>query len=151
MQTPLDTMRIRRQVPNNTFGMVRNQGTQAHQGWDLSASVGTPIYAVARGRIREIRDQGAYGLQISLEFQNGGQTLYAFYAHLSSVACAEGQTVLEGDLLGYTGKTGNASNLPAADDHLHFEIRTILHPGLGLGGRVDPGTILGYQYYSSGP
>ena len=151
MRTPLNTMRIRRQIPNHTFGMVRNNGTQAHQGWDLSAAVGTPVYAVTSGMIREVRQEGAYGLQISLEFTNGAQTLYAFYAHLSSVACADGQHVAEGELLGYSGKTGNASGLPAADDHLHFEIRTQLHPPLGLAGRMDPGALLGYQYYSSAP
>src|SRR4051794_18574789 len=122
MRNPLNVMRIRRQLPNNTFGMVRNQGTQPHQGWDLSASVGTQVYAVSDGLIREIRDEGAYGLQIMLEFQQGSQTLYAFYAHLSAVTCAEGQPVREGDMLGFSGKTGNAGTLPATDDHLHFEI-----------------------------
>lgn len=151
MRRPLDAMRIRRQVPNNTFGIVRNQGTQAHQGWDLSAPVGTPVLAVTSGRIREIREQGAYGLQISLEFQQGTQTLYAFYAHLSRVACAEGEIVPEGAVLGFTGRTGNAGSLPAADDHLHFEVRSQLHPGLGLGGRRDPGEVLGFEAYYSEP
>ncbi len=151
MQNPLDSMRIRGQLPNHCFGMVRNQGKRAHQGWDLAARVGTPVYAVASGRIRQIRDDGddGYGVHVTLEFSHNGQTLYAFYAHLSGVACAEGQVVLEGDLLGFTGKTGNARNLPAADDHLHFEVRTLLWPKGGLNGRLDPGDLLGYQYYSS--
>lgn len=149
MRNPLNVMRIRRQIPNNTFGMVRNEGTQPHQGWDISAPVGTQIYAVSDGLIREIRDFGDYGVQIILEFQHGSQTLYAFYAHLSGVACAQGQPVREGDLIGFTGRTGNASGLPAADDHLHFEIRTQLNVGLGLPGRIDPGAVLGYQHYST--
>jgi murein DD-endopeptidase MepM/ murein hydrolase activator NlpD len=151
MRNPLDTMKIRRQIPNHTYGMVRNNGTRPHQGWDLSAPVGTPVYAITQGRIRDVREGGAYGVRITLEFQHDGRTLYAIYAHLSAVACADGQSVQEGDLLGFTGKTGNASSLPAADDHLHFEIRSRFDAGTGLGGRVDPGTLLGYQIYSSTP
>jgi murein DD-endopeptidase MepM/ murein hydrolase activator NlpD len=151
VHSPLNVMRIRRESPNNTFGMVRNHGTRAHQGWDLAAPIGTPIYAVGDGHIRDLRDEGDYGLSITLEFQHAGQTLFAFYAHLSLVLCRTGQHVREGEMLGCTGRTGNARKLSIVDEHLHFEIRMQRHPGHHLDGRIDPGELLGYQYYSSSP
>jgi murein DD-endopeptidase MepM/ murein hydrolase activator NlpD len=156
MRNPLNQMRIRRQDAHNTFGMVRtypNGTPKPHQGWDLFAPVGTPIFAITSGLIRDIRHMpnDAYGMQISLQFVRNGQTLYARYAHLSSVLCAEGQNVTEGQLLGFTGTSGNASGMTGVDEHLHFEIDTQLLPGLGLPGRVDPGEVLGYGAYSSAP
>lgn len=156
MRNPLDQMRIRRQDIHNTYGMVRTKADgspKPHQGWDLFAPVGSPIYAITHGTIRDIHDgpTEAYGLQISLQFLKDGQTLYARYAHLSSVQCAEGQHVFEGQVLGYTGTSGNAAGMTGADEHLHFEIDTQLLPGLGLPGRTDPGEVLGYSSYSSAP
>jgi len=143
MRNPLDSMRIRRGLPNHRFGMVRNGGTRAHQGWDLTALIGTPIYAVADGTIEFVRiNQGDYGTQICMSFAHpteAGTTLYAFYAHLSLAGVAELTPITEGMVIGATGNSGNASGLPAIEDqHLHFEIRTELSPGRGLGGRLDP-------------
>ncbi len=149
MQNPLSTMKVRALSPRNTFGMVRTTHgkPRPHQGWDLAAPVGTPVYAITSGLVRDVRDAGDYGIQISLEFQRDKQMMYAFYAHLSRVVCAEGQNVCEGSLLGFTGRTGNAKHTAP---HLHFEIRKgRLHPGTGLHGRIDPGEVLGYSVYSS--
>ena len=144
---PLQIMRIRDNCnPDNTFGMVRNAGTKAHQGWDLEARLNTPVYAIADGTIEfvEEHDGGDYGKQICLKFVYGGNlTYYAFYAHLSQIYVSTGQEVHQGNEIGLTGNTGNASNLPAGQEHLHFEIRTIPHPGLGLGGRVSPMVLVG--------
>ena len=151
MAHPLDQMRIRRQLPNHTYGRVRNQGRRAHQGWDLAAPVGTPLYAVAHGTIRQISEGGDYGIQITLEFRHSGRRLFAFYAHLSAVECAEGDVVYEGQRIGLTGRTGNARNLGVQDEHLHFEIRNQARAGRGLRNRIDPGEVLGYEVYSSRP
>jgi murein DD-endopeptidase MepM/ murein hydrolase activator NlpD len=96
-----------------------------------------------------MRDEGDYGIQITLEFLHSGRWLFAFYAHLSAVACAEGDIIYEGQQIGLTGRTGNAHNLHADDEHLHFEIREQARAGRGLGNRIDPGEILGYEVYSS--
>jgi peptidoglycan LD-endopeptidase LytH len=146
LANPLRMMRIRNNCDlSNTFGMVRNQGTKAHQGWDIEARLFTPIYAVADGTIEFVStvDADAYGEQICLKFQYGPKTYWAFYAHLSQVGVVGGQKVKQGDEIGKTGKTGNASDLPAGQEHLHFEIRTIPHPSLGLAGRMDPAILLG--------
>lgn len=156
MTDPLEYMGIRRGLPNNGFGMVRNGGTRPHQGWDLWAPVGTPIYAVANGLIEFVRiNTGDYGTQICMSFENpssSGSLLYAFYAHLSEVYVTEKFWAEEGQMLGLTGKTGNASNLPSIEDeHLHFEIRTEVSPGRGLVGRIDPARLFGYDLYTSSP
>jgi murein DD-endopeptidase MepM/ murein hydrolase activator NlpD len=129
---------------SHTYGMVRDGGQRPHQGWDLEAPVGTPVYAIEEGKVVDVRPQGAYGKELTLEFTHNGQKRYAFYAHLSAVFPMEGDEVREGELIGFTGKTGNASNLPADEEHLHFEIRTRPHTGKGLGGHLDPGSVLGF-------
>ncbi len=50
----------------------------------------------------------------------------------------EGSTIQEGDVIGQTGATGNASKIRANEAHLHFETRTRPHPGRGLDFREDP-------------
>lgn len=138
---PLEVNVIRQHKVSNTFGMVRTKadGTpKAHQGWDLAARVGTTIYAVADGEVVFVQNGGDYGQQLCLSFEYDEKTYYAFYAHLSQVTVAKGDAVSIGQSIGLTGKSGNAYNLPAAEDHLHFEIRTQAHCGLGLAGRVSP-------------
>lgn len=138
MRFPLASNVIRGNSVSNTFGMVRHypDGTpKAHQGHDYAASPGTPIFAIADGTIADVRDHGDYGVQLLLDI-GGGR--WAFYAHLTTVSVSVGQAVAEGEALGTTGKTGNAANLRASEDHLHFEARTTPHPGLGLAGRVSP-------------
>lgn len=140
---PLQRNQIRRDVPNHTFGMVRNGGTRPHQGWDLYAAPGTTVYAIADGTIRWADHKGLLGKLIVLEFVHGDVTLYAAYAHLQSMLVKQGATVSRGDAIGLAGLTGNASSMTGADQHLHFEIRTTAMPGLGLGDRIDPATLYG--------
>ncbi|MBO0950459.1 M23 family metallopeptidase [Fibrella forsythiae] len=152
MNAPLDNMQIRtnqfrRYDPiSNTHGMVRQQGHRPHQGWDLQAGVGTPVRAVANGLVwaKQSKD---YGLSLILQFDANGRTLYAFYAHLSEITVNVPCSVQEGTVIARSGMSGNAKSIPVAEAHLHFEIRTTPSPGKGLGGRIDPGEVLGYQYY----
>jgi murein DD-endopeptidase MepM/ murein hydrolase activator NlpD len=60
MRNPLDRMRLRSLYGNNndvmqthgsTYGKVRDGGARSHQGWDLAAAPGTPVYAIANGII----------------------------------------------------------------------------------------------------
>ncbi|MCM5681749.1 M23 family metallopeptidase [Schlegelella sp. S2-27] len=140
---PLERNEIRRGVQNNAFGMVRNGGTRPHQGWDLYAAPGTPCYAIADGKIELIETGSALGNMVLLGFDRGGQRLYAAYCHLSFVLARDGEPVRRGDMLGYTGNTGNAASMTGDDQHLHFEVRTAKKPGHGLGGRIDPADLYG--------
>lgn len=127
------------------FGMTRNGGKRAHQGIDLASDEGYRVYAVEDGEIVGI-NKGAdnYGFVISLRMNvptkpelNGK---FAFYAHLDRIDVKIAQLVKAGTQLGLTGDTGNANGMTTEKKggHLHFEIRTIQNPGLGLGGRINP-------------
>jgi len=134
---------------SNTHGMVRRAGRRPHQGWDLEASPGSPVYAIADGEVR-IGISPSYGKNVTLTFQHQGRTYYAFYAHLQSTSVGN-SSIREGAVIGFTGMTGNAQGIPRQEAHLHFEIRTAANPGRGLANRIDPGELLGYGIYTSQP
>jgi murein DD-endopeptidase MepM/ murein hydrolase activator NlpD len=159
VQPPLKTMRLRteelRSALGATYGMVRDDGKKAHQGWDLDAIEGTPCYAITDGTVIDVGKHAQFGNYVVLQFSKSGKsdrsgpdTMFAYYAHLGVAKVWIGQDVRAGDLIGLTGTTGNAAGGPP---HLHFEVRnvSVSSPGLGLTGRVDPGSVLGYHYYSS--
>jgi murein DD-endopeptidase MepM/ murein hydrolase activator NlpD len=131
---------------------LRNAGRRAHQGWDLYASVGTPVFAITGGTVvrteNDPKNSTGFGRYISLQFTHVNPrdgrltTFYAFYAHLESISVKLG-AVREGAVLGHTGISGNAAGGPP---HLHFGILTVPDPRKGLSSNVDPGDILGYLY-----
>ncbi len=122
-----------------TFGMVRNVGQKAHQGLDIKAPVGTPVVAAGAGKVVRTGFDPGYGYYIQIDH---GDQLYSFYAHLQKASFPPiGTTFNAGDTIGHVGKTGNL--MSDIDSHLHFELRTMVHPpkgkGLpGLKGRIDP-------------
>jgi len=116
---------------SSTFGDYRSGG-RSHQGNDIYALKGTPVVAVVNGTIEELSRSGLGGIILKLRGDDGNT--YS-YMHLNAYApgVGEGMRVSAGQVIGYVGNTGNASNGP---DHLHFEI----HPGGG--GAIDPYPIL---------
>jgi murein DD-endopeptidase MepM/ murein hydrolase activator NlpD len=168
---PLEVMRLRDDagVQYNTlhasYGMVRDNGARPHQGWDLYAPVGTPVFAVGDGVIQsvETRDSGDYGKTILLIIKweapvasgDGAVSqgsLGAFYAHLDAVYVEQWKWIKGGEMIGRTGITGNAKRTPQYP-HLHFELRT--SPAIPGGkdpfrGRVDPVELFGAQLLSCG-
>lgn len=99
-------------------GGMRTQGVHGYNAVDLAASVGTPIIASAAGDIIVSREggwNGGYGSYVVVKHDNGTQTLYA---HTSSVIVGVGQSVVQGQVIGYVGQTGRATG-----PHVHFEIR----------------------------
>lgn len=113
-------------VPGSSFvdswGAPRSGG-RSHQGVDMMAPYGTPIYAAQPGRMTQ-SSSSLGGNQAYVYAPNGDMT---FYAHLQGYAGGP-RTVSAGELIGYVGDTGNATGSP----HLHFEY----HPGGG--GAVNP-------------
>jgi murein DD-endopeptidase MepM/ murein hydrolase activator NlpD len=81
--------------------------------------------------------------EIGNKIAKDGKEYYSWHAHLSGIekGIGAGSPVTEGQLIGHTGKSGNAANIPASERHLHFEM-TSQYPPVGksrqLGGRVDP-------------
>lgn len=155
LQNPLDVMQLRTAALLNkksaTFGMVRidDKGNpRPHQGIDLVAPIGTRCYAVANGMIVGVnKAYNGYGWTVAMEFEYNNRTLYAFYAHLSEINVHPGEFVRAGEVIAYTGDTGNAKNARHDDDHLHFEIRTSQYAPLGLANRLDPLTFFKVTNY----
>ena len=92
----------------------------SHKGVDICAAAGTPIYASAGGTVTKAgyNKAGAgtgYGYSIIVNHGNGYTTVYA---HCLSLVVHAGQTVKQGQLIGYVGSTGRSSG-----NHCHFEIR----------------------------
>jgi len=144
---PLVDNVIRRGSVNNTFGMVRrnrNGSARPHQGWDFYTPIGYRCYAIANGKVVSVKNAGAYGRQVLIQFKydfdgDGDlDTLYAFYSHLSRADVKVGQYVDKGEQIGLSGDSGNARGMRGKDAHLHFEIRNRRWVGRGLGGRMSP-------------
>jgi len=68
-----------------------------HNGVDLAAAHGTPVYATADGRVGRAQYFGSYGNYVQIEH---GAAMQTRYAHLSSYTVAAGETVRKGDLIG---------------------------------------------------
>lgn len=104
-----------------------------HNGLDLSAPFGTPVYAVSGGTVvAACRDNGgalsscgSYGQHVVIQHASD---LYTLYAHLSAVAVNVGDTVAQHEQIGNVGMTTNlvlADGQPASQvrtPHLHFEV-----------------------------
>lgn len=87
-----------------------------HEGIDIGAPPGTPIYASADGVVTISSNKGnGFGNYVEINHQFGYETTYA---HMSKLACKVGQKVKRGDLIGYVGSTG-LSSAP----HLHYEVK----------------------------
>ena len=94
--------------------------SSGHKGVDICAAAGTPIYATASGTVAKAgyNKAGAgtgYGYSVVVN-HGGGYT--SVYAHCLSLAVHAGQSVKQGQLIGYVGSTGRSSG-----NHCHFEIR----------------------------
>ncbi len=85
-----------------------------HQGVDLGAPEGMPILAAFSGEIVAAGPMGGLGNAVSLAGSHYQRTRYG---HMSAVAATVGQTVKQGDVIGYVGATGLATG-----PHLHFEL-----------------------------
>ncbi len=119
----------------DSFGAPRMLGSSyehAHQGTDIMAPFGTPLYAAERGLITRMGSDVLGGIKIWVKGESG---TYYYYAHLQSFAegMAEGKLVEAGDVIGFVGDTGNARG---GAPHLHFEV----HPDGGAA--VNPYPLL---------
>ena len=100
------------------FGPRRSpfhRGISRHQGLDISARVGEPVYAPADGVVARVVRHPTYGLMIDV---NHSQQLSTRYAHLSRASVVEGQTIKRGSRLGSVGTSGRSTG-----PHLHYEVR----------------------------
>ena len=101
----------------DTFGAPR-PGGRSHEGQDIFARRGTPVYSATEGYVLRIAVGPIGGMQIYV-LGSGGRRYY--YAHLDrfNPNLEEGQRVTPETVLGYVGNSGIARSTPP---HLHFGI-----------------------------
>ncbi|MDI6822144.1 MAG: M23 family metallopeptidase [Actinomycetota bacterium] len=90
-----------------------------HEGTDIFAPRGTPVYACVEGKVEKIGTEPISGNFIGIR---GRDKRYYYYAHLETwvIGIEEGNKVRLGQIIGYVGNTGNARGTPP---HLHFGIK----------------------------
>ena len=92
------------------LGVVR-----MHNGGDMACAQGTPIYATRAGKVtRTAYQAGGAGNYVSINHLDGFSSVYM---HMTHYVVSAGQTVSQGQLIGYVGNTGLSTG-----PHLHFGI-----------------------------
>ena len=86
-----------------------------HAGIDIAAPSGTPIRAVKAGRVIFAGTMSGYGIAVVIDHGGGFSTLYA---HQSRLGSSKGQSVPQGQVIGYVGSTGRSTG-----PHTHLETR----------------------------
>ena len=97
-----------------------------HKGIDINAAMGASIVAADGGSVVTVgNDPAGYGIYVVIYHSGGRSTLYA---HMNAAAVSPGQTVTQGQVIGYAGSSGVSTG-----PHLHFEIAVdgALHDPLG--------------------
>ncbi len=117
---------LRLPLDSNTFWVSSEFGKRKnpfsgemknHNGIDLAAEEGTPVYAIKDGAAYAcIENDAEFGNYVILSHDQGKMT--SVYAHLSKITVDRYQSVKKGTVIGYVGQTGMATG-----PHLHFEIR----------------------------
>lgn len=95
----------------NPFGGF---SSEFHNGLDLAAGMGTPVYSTAPGWIEETGWNRIFGLMILIDHNNGYRTLYG---HLSELNVEVGQEIAYGGFIGRVGSTGRSTG-----PHLHYSV-----------------------------
>jgi murein DD-endopeptidase MepM/ murein hydrolase activator NlpD len=90
-------------------------GPGLHQGVDIAAAAGQPVFAAADGLVMLAARTGGYGEAVYLAHGFGISTRYG---HLSEIDVHPGQRVHRGDMIGRVGSTGRSTG-----SHLHYEVR----------------------------
>ena len=97
---------------SSTFGA---RWGRSHEGIDWACPVGTTIGASSNGTVTQAGWINGYGYCVTISHANGMSTRYG---HMSKISVSVGESVSQGETIGYSGNTGRSTG-----PHLHFEIR----------------------------
>jgi hypothetical protein len=128
-----------------SFGFQRS-ATHQHQGIDLPAPEGTPVYAVADGIVRYATSawrQGFSGYGRVVVVEHAPLGVWTLYAHLSEALVAPGERVTAGEVLGLVGRTAythedHEALFSESGSHLHFEVSPHAYPQDSEAPRINP-------------
>lgn len=117
-----------------TGGIYQKYGENGLKGINFDAPTGKPVYASADGTVAEIGSgwNGGYGNSVTINHRGNMETVYA---HMKEILVKEGDEVKKGDLIGYSGTTGDT-----AYQVLFFGVRI-------NGSYVDPMDYLGLRHF----
>ncbi|MBD3782985.1 MAG: M23 family metallopeptidase [Micrococcales bacterium] len=99
---------------NITSGFGARWGTH-HDGLDLAAPTGTPLYALSKGTVLKAGWEDSFGNKVAVQYWDGS---VIWYGHMSRIDVQAGETVLPGEQVGLVGNTGHSFG-----SHLHFEVQ----------------------------
>ena len=86
-----------------------------HEGLDVGANFGTPIFAPADGVVTYAGNKAGFGLFVQIDHGYGIETIYA---HSQKILTRNGQRIKRGDLIAKVGSSGYSTG-----PHLHYEVR----------------------------
>ena len=111
--TPVSGFRL-----TSAFGMRKHpvlKVNRMHNGVDMACAAGTPIYATRAGTVTTASYQASgAGNYVSINHLDGFSSIYM---HMTHYVVSKGQSVSQGQLIGYVGNTGISTG-----DHLHFGV-----------------------------
>jgi murein DD-endopeptidase MepM/ murein hydrolase activator NlpD len=113
LKSPLKFARITSGFGNRNHPLLGYM--KAHEGVDYGAPVGTPVWAVGDGTVKQAGWNGGCGKSVTLRHRNGLETVYC---HLSATAVSAGKQVSQKQVIGYTGSTGLSTG-----PHLHYAVK----------------------------
>ncbi|MFD5226669.1 M23 family metallopeptidase [Microbacterium sp. NPDC058342] len=111
---------VRYPLPGGSYYVSRTLGS-GHNGADMVAPAGTPIFAAAGGVVRTSSESYfGYGVAVVIDSVVGGQRVSTLYGHMTNGtrAVQAGQVVQPGQFIGKVGNTGRSYGA-----HLHFEVK----------------------------
>ena len=104
-------------MPDYTY--ISRFKSDSHRGDDLHAAEGTDVLAAADGVVTQAGEHFSYGNFVVIDHGTNaeGHSWRTLYAHLQNAIVQTGQTVTQGQLIGYVGHTGQSTG-----NHCHFEV-----------------------------
>ncbi len=95
-------------------GIIVRKHTNKHKGIDMALKESTPVLATANGVVVKVDSNSRFGLHVVVQHSRGYSTLYA---HLSRINVKPGMKVKKGQIIGFSGSTGESTG-----PHLHYEV-----------------------------
>lgn len=107
---------------------------RVHEGIDLRAPGGTPVFPIAPGTVTKVYSDPKGGNAVVIKHDNNSSS---YYAHMGTVAVHNGDTVDYDSIIGTCGASGNAKGFP----HVHLQVWR-------NGALVDPATVISVPTYT---